>query len=231
MATLPAISSETLAFYKSVPTSIVTDGLGRLGLGNWMDDVHPLDRSWRASGRVRTLQYGTRSGIRHSSHSIYSWCQELEPGDIMVIGTGATRGWLLGENTAHFCVNHGLGGIVTDGRVRDVPELLWIPLPIFSRGPTARPFHFEVDVVAVDVPVECGGAYVRSGDLMVADADGIVIAPNEAVEALIEEASELVGLEKEQEIAIRERQPLSAIQAISKRKKVRKGPGIPTGGR
>jgi len=226
MPTLPIIGPEALEFYRPAPSSIVTDALTRFGVGAWMDDVLPLDPAWRVSGRVRTLQYGPKAGMKLSRHSIYSFRDEMEPGDVMVIGTGGTRGWLLGENTIHYCLNRGIGGVVTDGKVRDVRELLEIPLPVFSRGPTARPFLSEVEVVAVDVPVEYGGAYVRPGDLIVGDLDGIVLAPNEAAEPLIAEAAELQVLEKEQEIAIRERQSLAIVQDVSRRKKLRKGPAF-----
>ena len=226
MTTIPTIGADALDYYRTVPSSIVTDALTRIEAGAWMDDVLPLSPTWRVSGRIRTLQYGPKTGMKLSPHSIYSFCDEMEPGDVMVVGTGGTRGWLLGENTIHYCVNRGLGGLVTDGKVRDVLELLEIPFPVFSRGPTARPFMSEVEVVAADVPVVCGGAFVRPGDLIVGDVDGIVVAPNEAADLLITEAVELQELEKEQEIAIRNRSSLAAVRDVSRRKKIRKGPAF-----
>ena len=56
----------------------------------------------------------------------------------------------------------------------------------------------------MDVPVRCAGAYVRPGDMIVGDRDGIVVAPHEAAEALVVECEDLLALEKEQEIAIRD---------------------------
>jgi regulator of RNase E activity RraA len=220
------LSGKTLDFYRTVPSSIVTDALFRLGLGSWMDDVRPINRAWHVVGRIRTVQYAPKSGLKHASHSIYSVCEAVAPGDVIVVATGETRGWIMGENMAHFCINHGLGGIVTDGRIRDSLEIHDLSLPVFARGTTARPFHTEVDVVDFDVPVQCGGAYVRPGDLIVGDADGIVVAPQEVADALVVEAEELMALEKEQEIAIRDGAALAAIQDISRRKKIRKGPAI-----
>ena len=80
--------------------------------------------------------------------------------------------------------------------------------------------------VGVALPVACGGAYVRPGDLLVGDADGIVIAPHEVADTLVQEAEEIMALEKEQEVAIRDGAPLATIQDISRRKKVRKGPAV-----
>ena len=226
MTAVPALSREASDFYRTASSSIVTDALYRFGLGGWMDDVHPLHPEWRLSGRVRTVQFAPKSGVKYAGHSVYSVAETIEPGDVMVIAAAGTRGWLMGENMAHFCMYRALGGIVTDGRVRDVQELRELAFPVFARGATARPFHTEIDVVDVDTPVQCGGAYLRPGDLIVGDADGIVVAPFEIAEALIQDAEELMVQEKEQEVAIRDGAPLADIQAISRRKKVRKGPAF-----
>lgn len=226
MSEAHGLSSETLGFYRGVPSSIVTDALFRFGIGGWMDGVRPIDPAWHVAGRVRTLVYAPHTGMKHARHSIYSVAEMVEPGDVIVIATDEARGWIMGENIAHWCLNHQVGGIVTDGHVRDSLEIRELGLPLFARGTTARPFHGEIDVVDVDVPVTCGGAYVRPGDLIVGDADGIVIAPNEIADALVQEAEELIALEKEQEIAIRDGGPLATIQDISRRKKIRKGPAV-----
>ena len=60
--------------------------------------------------------------------------------------------------------------------------------------------------------------------MIVGDVDGVVIAPGEIAERLIMEIQEIQALEKDQEILIRDRAPLSDIQDISRRKKIRKGP-------
>jgi regulator of RNase E activity RraA len=111
-----------------------------------MDDILPLAPTWRVCGRVRTMAYGPRSGMRHAGHRLYTVAEMVEPGDVVVLAAAGTRGWLLGENMAHFCINHGLGGIVTDGRVRDALELAELPLPIFAAGTSARPASSEVEI-------------------------------------------------------------------------------------
>lgn len=224
MTDIPKISSTAHELYKTVSSSILTDSMRRLGLGTWMDEVEPLKLSWRVSGRVRTLQFGIKTGMKYSSHSIYTFAETFEEGDVMVIAAQGTRGWLLGENIASFCINCGVAGIVTDGRIRDRLELLELPLPVFTKGSTARPFIGEVEVVAVDVPVECGGAYVRPGDLIIGDFDGVAVAPNAGVEALIAEARDLIQIEHEQGLAISQRRTLKEIRAIADRKQGRIGP-------
>jgi 4-hydroxy-4-methyl-2-oxoglutarate aldolase len=112
------------------------------------------------------MRFEPKSGMRHAAHSLYTFCEMVAPGDVIVMATGGARTWMMGENMAHFCLYRGLGGIVTDGRIRDALEIRALDLPVFARGATARPFHTEIDIVDVDVPVSCGGAYVRPGDLI-----------------------------------------------------------------
>jgi 4-hydroxy-4-methyl-2-oxoglutarate aldolase len=226
MTSVPSIPAAVAAAYRAFSSSIVTDALARFGVGAWMDDLQPVNPAWRLAGRVRTMCYGPRSGMKHAGHTLYTMAELVEPGDVVILAAAGTRGWLLGENMAHFCINHRLGGLVTDGRVRDALELAELSLPIFSAGTSARPSSSEVEIVAVDVPVRCAGAHVRPGDFIVGDRDGIVIAPHEAVEPLVVEAQEILVLEKEQEIAIRDGAPAAAIAEISRRKKIRKGPAF-----
>lgn len=223
MPAIPEISAEALTFYRTASSSLVTDAMFRFGIGAWIDDVHPVNPEWRLAGRIRTVTMAPKSGLKHPPQSFYTVGEALEPGDIMVVATDGGRGWLIGENIAHYLMGQELGGFVTDARIRDTLELRDLGFPVFARGSSARPFSFEIEIVEVDAPIRCGGAYVRSGDLLVGDADGIVIAPNEAVERLVEETAELMVLEKEQEIAIAAGASAAEIGKISRKKKIVKG--------
>jgi regulator of RNase E activity RraA len=215
---------ELLARYRAAPTGLVCDSLGRLGLAGFMDDVLPLDPGWRISGRIRTVSYAPRGGIRRTSQSIYSIARRFEVGDVLVIGTGGTRSWILGENVAHMAMYQGLVGIVTDGRVRDGGELRELAFPVFSRGLAVRPPSADIELVDWDVPIACGGAQVRPGDILVGDGDGVAVAPGEAAEAITTELDDLAALELEQERAIEARASMPVIQEILARKKQRRGP-------
>ena len=215
---------ELLARYRSAPTGLVCDSLGRLGLAGFMDDVLPLDPGWRISGRIRTVSFAPRGGIRRTSHSIYSIAREFDAGDVLVIGTGGTRSWILGENVAHMALYQRLAGIVTDGRVRDGGELRELAFPVFSRGLAVRPPSPDIELVDWDVPIACGGAQVRPGDLLVGDGDGVVVVPGEAAEAVTIELDDLAALELEQGRAIEARASIPVLQEILARKKQRKGP-------
>jgi regulator of ribonuclease activity A len=99
---------------------------------------------------------------------------------LVVDGGGSLRRALVGGNLAAAAAKSGWAGIVVDGCVRDAAEigacavgiraLALLPLPTDKRNEGQR-----------DVPVQVQGVWIRPGDRLYADADGIVVLPPEAV--------------------------------------------------
>ena len=69
-----------------------------------------------------------------------------------------------------------LGGLVLDGPVRDTDALRKMPLPVYATGSTPGGPHKE-GPGEINVPISCGGVSVNPGDIIVADADGIIVIP------------------------------------------------------
>jgi regulator of RNase E activity RraA len=114
-------------------------------------------------------------------------------GDVLVIQAGGAPLAALGELLATEAWRRGLGGIVVDGYVRDRSGLP-PDLPLWARGTV--PMAGRSDVAPrVGGPVECGGVRVNPGDLVLADDDGIVIAPRPQLEACLERAAEIERVE------------------------------------
>ena len=113
---------------------------------------------------------------------------QAAPGDVLVVDGGRAPLAALGELLANEAARRGLGGIVVDGYVRDrsgLPEL-----PIWARGTV--PMAGRNDVVPrVGGTVTVGGVRVAPGDLVLADDDGIVIAPPAQLEAALDRAEEI----------------------------------------
>ena len=113
---------------------------------------------------------------------------EAAPGDVLVVDGGGAPLAALGELLANEAARRGLGGIVVDGYVRDrsgLPEL-----PIWARGTV--PMAGRNDVVPrVGGPVVVCGVRATPGDVVLADDDGIVIAPPAQLEAALERAEEI----------------------------------------
>jgi len=104
------------------------------------------------------------------------------PGDVVVIDAHGSKGTTvnaaLGDIISTKAKHRGIAGFIVDGLIRDLPGILPLDLPVFARGTTAvGPLHRGPG--EVNYPIACGGTVINPGDVMVADASGIVAIPQE----------------------------------------------------
>jgi regulator of ribonuclease activity A len=105
-----------------------------------------------------------------------------EPGDgrvLVVDAGGSMRVAVLGDNIGALAQESGWAGIVVNGCVRDVDALAGLDLGILALGSNPRPSGKAGDG-EVDVPVTFGDVMFRPGDMLYADADGVVVLPRDA---------------------------------------------------
>lgn len=125
----------------------------------------------------------------------------LAPGDVLVIANGGWTGSaVIGDLTAGFFRNAGAVAVVTDGMARDVAGLAEVGIPIYARGLTPNsPQKNGPGEIGGEVVI--GGVAVRSGDILIGDADGVVLLPQErfadAVAALDGIKVKEAGIERE----------------------------------
>jgi len=109
-------------------------------------------------------------------------------GDVLVVNAGGYKDTaVFGDLLGYSCKVHGIAGVVIDGASRDAEGMAAIGFPVFARavlpmGP------FKDSPGSINVPVSCGGAAVRPGDIIVADADGVVVVPSEEAAAVLSKA-------------------------------------------
>lgn len=102
----------------------------------------------------------------------------LSAGDVLVVdGRGHDDNGLIGDIIGARLGVLGVAGVVLDGRVRDLSELVALGLPVQCRGTAPPPSFANVMLVDFDLPVACGGISVFPGDRIVADSDGVVAVP------------------------------------------------------
>jgi RraA family protein len=108
-----------------------------------------------------------------------------QPGDIVVVdGRASTMNALLGDIISTKAKHRGIAGFVLDGLVRDLPAIAELDFPVFARGTTpVGPLHRGPGEIGY--PICCGGVVVHPGDIVVADAAGVVIVPQDIAHELL----------------------------------------------
>lgn len=89
----------------------------------------------------------------------------------------------------------GVAGMVSDGGVRDSGPIAKLPMPVYCAAPSAPLNLVAHHAVEINTPVGCGGVAVFPGDLIVADADGVVVIPQHLAEEVARDAAEQEELE------------------------------------
>lgn len=152
--------------------------------------VRPLDESLVLLGRARTGLYMPVYEVVPGENPYaveIALVDDLKPGEVAVLACGgpteriAPWGELL-TTAARF---RGAAGCVTDGLVRDIRQIRQASFPVFHGGIAPLDSKGRGKMVARDCAVECGGVLVRPGDLVLGDADGVVVVPQEIAERAI----------------------------------------------
>ena len=97
----------------------------------------------------------------------------------------------------------GVAGMVTDGGLRDTPEIAQRKFPVYCKAPSAPISLITQHAVEFDVPIACGGVAVYPGDVMVGDGEGVIVIPRGIADEVAADTWEQEQLEEfvQQEIA------------------------------
>lgn len=109
-----------------------------------------------------------------------------QPGDVIVAQVGGdTEAGIWGELMALCAQRRGVAGLVIDGAVRDVAGIQAMQFPVFAKAICMKGTGKE-KLGWINHPIVCGGVYVRPGDLVAADDDGVVVLPQERLQEILE---------------------------------------------
>jgi 4-hydroxy-4-methyl-2-oxoglutarate aldolase len=197
---------DVLARLAPIDTSTVADALDRLGLSGVAAGIHRLSSHTRIVARVRTVQLGPSTAEPPPAsrrHLATSAIELAAPGDVIVIaneGRTAMAAW--GELLTVAALARGITGVVIDGMCRDLDECRAAGFPVFAKGAVPTSARGRVVEVASDVAVRIAGVEVRSGDIVVADASGVVFIASEQLDGVIAESERLIHRESEMRRAL-----------------------------
>jgi 4-hydroxy-4-methyl-2-oxoglutarate aldolase len=162
-------------------TATVYEAAGRKGLVDL--DLHRIVPGSRAAGPARPILCGQADNLM-----VHAAIAHANPGDVLVLTMPVPRPVaLVGDLLATQAKARGVAGLLIDGSVRDVEELVEIGLPIWARWIRVRGAGKDVPGT-IDEPVIVGGARIAAGDTVVLDADGAAVVAQERVEQVLEAA-------------------------------------------
>ena len=186
----PPLPAEWLAALRELPTTIISDCLGRtrgaVGLKAYHGNLGRLV--------APAMTICTRPGDNLMVHHALDLAR---PGEVLVIdGGGAPENALLGELMMLYAMRRGLAGFIVDGAVRDVEAFRASSFFCFARSVIHRG-PYKDGPGDINVPATIGGMVVHPGDILVADADGVVAVRRGEAEKVITAGRAVLAREDE----------------------------------
>ena len=197
----------TLAMMReSFYSAVVCDALDAEGYPHQSPRVpiKPMTASGVLVGRAKTTLW---ADMAHADPKPYELellaVDSCKPEEVLIAAAqGSPRSGVWGELLTTAARNQGCVGAIIDGMVRDVAKIRTMSFPVFARGTCIYDSKDRQRVIDVDVPVEIDGVRITSGDLVIADEDGIVVVPRAVEETVIRKAWEKVHAENKVRDAI-----------------------------
>ncbi|HSF20240.1 MAG TPA: RraA family protein [Vicinamibacteria bacterium] len=147
--------------------------------------IKPIALGMRVHGPAFTVRSAPRNNLW-----LHRALADAAPGDVLVAEVG---GWYeagyWGDIMTVSAQTRGIAGLVLDGCVRDIERIASCGFPVFSRGACIRGTSKDPDASgALGEPITMGEVTVHPGDLVIGDADGVVIVPRDAVDEVLAKA-------------------------------------------
>jgi regulator of RNase E activity RraA len=200
-----ALKPATREKLRSVSTATISTALFKRGLRNQMvQDVLPLDPSKpNMVGEAFTLRYiparedlNQITVFQDRAHPQRKAVEECPPGAVLMIDSRKdARAASAGSILVTRLMKRGVAGVVTDGGLRDSAEIARLAMPSYHHRPSAPTNLTAHQAVEINGPIGCGDAPVWPGDVIVGDADGVVVIPAHLADEIAEEAVEMTAFE------------------------------------
>jgi 4-hydroxy-4-methyl-2-oxoglutarate aldolase len=196
-------------------SAVISDALDAAGFRNQCLDVAlpPMTGVAKMMGRCRTTLW---EDIDFQDPEPYTLELEavdgLQQDEVLIAAAGGSmRSGIWGELLSTAARHRGCAGALVHGAVRDVAPMREMQFPVFANGVCPYDSLHRQRVIARDEPVEIGGVSIRSGDILFADEDGVVVVPQEVEASVLQASWDKVHAENEVRDAIRSGMAATAV--------------------
>jgi regulator of RNase E activity RraA len=168
---------ELSALFLALDTPAVSDAMDKLGLPGQCLGISPLKNYTRVvAGPAYTVKYVSAST---PAGTVGDFLDDVAEGDVIVIDNdGRIDCTVWGDIMTQYAAMRKIAATIIDGACRDVTSALAEDYPLFSKGRFMRTGKDRVQVEAINIPISIGMVRVCPRDIVVADANGVVILPH-----------------------------------------------------
>jgi len=201
IAARPAPASVSLDAFRDVPTGWLVDAMeGRGAMDAAIKPLAPdVQGMRRFVGLALTCWCGPNDNL-----ALMAAVAEAEPGEVIVAASeGFAGAAMAGDLTSGMARNRGVAALVTDGMVRDRDGIIAVGLPVFCRGVTPNSC-VRSGPGTVGLAIVAGGVPVATGDLVLGDADGVVVVPQARITEIAARLETIRVAEQGLEAAVRD---------------------------
>jgi regulator of RNase E activity RraA len=176
-----SVSDEVVAKFTQLATPTLANALDDVGFEGVLAGLAQMVPGTRCVGRAVTVREitGRRGDFTSDDFRVGKIIDAVQPGDVLVIDNGGHRVSTFGGLATLAAKLRGAAGLLVDGGVRDLEEMIEHALPVFARHMTPLTGRSRLAITAINEAVSCGGVRVRPGDVIVGDGSGVVCIPAE----------------------------------------------------
>ncbi|MDF2787501.1 MAG: Dimethylmenaquinone methyltransferase [Neobacillus sp.] len=178
--------------FVTIPTTAISDAME--GLSNIDPSIKPLKEEYKFAGRALTVKIPVGDNL-----AVLKAIRDAKPGDVLVVDAkGDQYRAIAGDFVIGMAKTLGISALVVDGVIRDIVGIKNLNFPVFARGTTIAASG-KAGVGEINVPISCGGTAVNPGDIIVGDADGVIVIPKNREEEILEKSLKKVQSDEARE--------------------------------
>lgn len=203
--------NELYEAFMKVSTPNIADAMHKKGV---MRGIRPLKKGYKMVGQAITV----RTADGDFAKPVEA-VDRAKKGDVIVIDAGGGHIAIWGELASWSCIMKGISGVVIDGAIRDVDDIIEMDFPAFTKhiAPNAgEPKGFG----EIGVEITCGGICIQNGDWIIGDDSGVVVVPQRRAQEIANRALDVLERENRLREEIKRGSTLSKVLKLEKWEKV-----------